>query len=263
MASFVDVMTFCLVWSDVPVSILSSRRDFAFVLFYKTFWAGWRVTLLRSSIRNNTFYTGTPLRCIPACILSSLRDYFRTAVLCRGYATLHFASQGIGRRLGRDYACITLRSACSDIPACILSFLRDLGLSCFTRHFGRRLGITNKFVLLSACSIVLFHKTFWASPRQSSSKLDSVLGSLQNWADWKVTLLRSSIWKIHFIQGLRPSGYIPACILTSLRDYFRTAVLCRDSASLHFASQGIGRRLGKTNKFVLLSDCSKIERRKG
>ena len=25
-------------------------------------------------------------------------------------------------------------------------------LSCFTRHFGRRLGITNKFVLLSACS---------------------------------------------------------------------------------------------------------------
>ena len=25
-------------------------------------------------------------------------------------------------------------------------------LSCFTRHFGRHLGITNKFVLLSACS---------------------------------------------------------------------------------------------------------------
>ncbi len=39
MASFVDVMTFCLVWSDVPASILSSRRDFAFVLFHKTFWA--------------------------------------------------------------------------------------------------------------------------------------------------------------------------------------------------------------------------------
>ena len=37
---------------------------FAFVLLYKTFWAGWRVTLLRSSEWNNTFFTGTPLRCI-------------------------------------------------------------------------------------------------------------------------------------------------------------------------------------------------------
>jgi|GEM_PF-5435199 len=56
------------------------------------------VTLLRSSERNNTFFTGVET---PACILSSLRDY------C---------------------------------------------LSCFTRHFGLRLGRTNKFVLLSACS---------------------------------------------------------------------------------------------------------------
>ena len=59
------------------------------------------VTLLRSSERKIHFNTGTPP------------------------FGLHFASQGIGRRLGRDYACITLRSACSDIPACILSSLRD------------------------------------------------------------------------------------------------------------------------------------------
>ena len=55
--------------------------------------------------------------------------------------------------------------------------------------------------LTSRCdsSFVLFYKTFWEAG--------------------KVTLLRSSVWKIHFIQGLRPSGYIPACILSSLRDY--------------------------------------------
>gem|GEM_PF-5454855 len=34
---------------------------------------------------------------------------------------------------------------------CVCLVLQDI-LSCFTRHFGRRLGITNKFVLLSACS---------------------------------------------------------------------------------------------------------------
>ena len=39
------------------------------------------------------------------------------------------------------------------------------------------------------------------------------------WADGEVTLLRSSDWNIRLLQGLRPSGYIPACILTSLRDY--------------------------------------------
>ena len=47
------------------------------------------MTLLRSSERNNTFFTGVPLRSTPACIVSSLWVYFRTAVLCRGSATLH------------------------------------------------------------------------------------------------------------------------------------------------------------------------------
>ena len=43
-----------------------------FVLFHKTFWAGWRA-----------FYAGTPFYFVPACIVSSLRDLFRTAVLCK------------------------------------------------------------------------------------------------------------------------------------------------------------------------------------
>ncbi len=117
---------------------------------------GWKVTLLWSSIRNKTFFTGTPLRCIPACIITSLRDSafglwgsnaptefdMEDAFLYRDSASLHYASQGIGRRLGRDYACITLRSACSDIPACIVSSLRDF-------------------------SFVLFHRTFWATPRDN------------------------------------------------------------------------------------------------
>ena len=55
------------------------------------------VTLLRSSIRNNTFFTGTPLRCIPACILSSLRDYF---CLVSQDILSYFAGH-FGRRLGR------------------------------------------------------------------------------------------------------------------------------------------------------------------
>ena len=136
--------------------------------------------------------------------------------------------------------------------------------------------------------------------------------------DRRVTLLRSSEWNIRLLQGLRPSGYIPACVLTSLRDlrlgygvvtllrsserkrrfitgvetpacilsslrdYSRTAVLCRDSASLHpclycivptglrvwamdivsshclVSTRHFGRRLGIKNKFVLLSACSKI-----
>ena len=30
-------------------------------------------------------------------------------------------------------------------------------------------------------AFVLFYKTFWAAPRESSSELDSALGLLQNW----------------------------------------------------------------------------------
>ena len=84
------------------------------------------------------------------------------------------------------------------VPACIITSLRDLCLSFFTRHFGQTGG---------------------------------------GWTGWRVTLLRSSEWNIRLLQGFRPTDSTPACILTSLRDYFRTAVLCRDSASLHFASQ--------------------------
>ncbi len=58
-----------------------------------------------------------------------------------------------------------------------------LRLSCFTRHFGRRLGITNKFVLLSACSKI------------------GLRGHA--WADGMVTLLRSSIRSNVSLQGLR------------------------------------------------------------
>ena len=70
--------------------------------------------------------------------------------------------------------------------------LQDI-LSCFTRHFGLRLGITNKFVLLSACSKI-------------------------GRTGWRVTLLRSSIRSNVSLQGLRPLGSIPACILTSRWD---------------------------------------------
>jgi len=94
--------------------------------------------------------------------------------------------------------------------------------------------------------IVLLRKTFWASPRQSSSKLDSVLGSLQNWGGLEVTLLRSSIRNITFYTGT-PFYFVPACILSSLRDF------CLSCFTRHF-----GRHLGITNKFVLLSARSKI-----
>ena len=83
---------------ETPACILSSRWDFCLgdgegdftgtppfglhpclyynvptgLLFRLPFYAG--VTLLWSSIRNNTFYTGTPLRFVPACIITSLRD---------------------------------------------------------------------------------------------------------------------------------------------------------------------------------------------
>gem|GEM_PF-4779923 len=186
----------------VPACIITSLRDFAFVLFHKTFWAaprnnkficsplgllqnwadGW-VTLLRSSKRKIHFIQGLrPSGCIPACILSSLRDYFRTTVLCRDSASLHFASQGIGRRLGRDYACITLRSACSDIPACILTSRRDLlwgGDAPTEFYMVERCLAGTPFYFVPACiitslrdsSFVLFYKTFWAAPRQSSSEL--------------------------------------------------------------------------------------------
>ena len=98
---------------ETPACVLTSRRDLRLdygycviplSYFARHFGRVGGVTLLWSSIRNNTFYTGTPP------------------------FGLHFASQGIGRRLGRDYACITLRSACSDIPACVLTFRRDLCL---------------------------------------------------------------------------------------------------------------------------------------
>jgi len=98
---------------ETPACVLTSRRDLRLdygycviplSYFARHFGRVGGVTLLWSSIRNNTFYTGTPP------------------------FGLHFASQEIGRRLGRDYACITLRSACSDIPVCVLTFRRDLCL---------------------------------------------------------------------------------------------------------------------------------------
>ena len=83
---------------ETPACILTSRRDSSFVLFYKTFWAdGWvvdgrvgEVTLLRSSIRNNTFYTGTPpfglhpcLYCIvPTGLILELPFYAGTPLRC-------------------------------------------------------------------------------------------------------------------------------------------------------------------------------------
>ena len=55
---------------------------------------------------------------------------------------------------------------------------------------GRRLGITNLFVLLSACSKI-----------GRCGAFGGTCGGL------RVTLLRSSEWKIHFIQGLRFAAF--------------------------------------------------------
>ncbi len=126
--------------------------------------------------------TGTSLRFIPACILTS-----RCPTSWTFWASPRQSSSELDSALGSHQNW-------------------DLRLSCFTRHFGRRLGITNNFVLLSACSKI------------------GLRGHA--WADGMVTLLRSSKRKRRFITGVET----PACILPSLRDYFRTSVLCRDSA---------------------------------
>ena len=173
-----------------------------------------RVTLLWSSERNGRFIQGLrPLGYIPACILSSLRDYFRTAVLCRDSA-LRATSLPVfcrpivqqvghfGRRLGRVQVNLTLRSACSKI--------RDFRSSCFTRHFGR----TGWRVTLLRSSIRSNVSLQGLRPLGSipacilTSRWDSCLGY------GVVTLLRSSVWKRRFITGVET----PACIITSRRD---------------------------------------------
>ncbi len=179
---------------------------------------GWMVTLLRSSKRKRRFITGTPPFGLHPCLYSDVPLSNKLDILGGLDKVTLLRSSKRKRRFITGV----------ETPACILTSRWDLCLSCFTRHFGRRLGITNKFVLLSACS-----------------KIGWTCGGL------RVTLLRSSVWKIHFIQGLRPSGYIPACNLTSLRD------LCLSCFTRHF-----GRRLGITNKFVLLSACSIVQLRR-
>ena len=205
---------------------------------------GGKVTLLWSSERNGRFIQGfRPSDSTPACILSSLRDYVRTDVLCRGYT-----------------------------PACILTSRWDLRLSCFTRHFGRRLGITNLFVLLSACAKIgrwggdaptEFYKE-WAFiagvPLRSTPAC--ILSSLRDYV-WAIVLCRGyATLLLDGLEGNAPMEFYkewtfytgvplrstPACIITSLRD-LRLSCFTR-----HF-----GRRLGITNKFVLLSACSIVQ----
>ena len=111
------------------------------------------VTLLRSSIRSNVSLQGLrPTGFIPACILSSRWDYFRTAVLCRDSASLH--------------PCLYY-----NVPTGLCVWANIIVSShCLAgaRHFGLRLGrVQVSLTLRSACSIVLFHKTFWASPRDN------------------------------------------------------------------------------------------------
>ena len=141
----------------------------------------------------------------------------------RDSASLHFASQGIGRRLGITNKFVLL-SACSDIPACILSSRWD-----YVRTAVLCRGC------IPACII--------------TSLRDLRLG------DVMVTLLWSSIWSNVRLQGLKPlpvfcrpygtifrtavlcRGYTPACILSSLWDYFRTTVLCRGDAPMEFGAE--------------------------
>ncbi|MCR5298373.1 MAG: hypothetical protein K6D57_03650 [Paludibacteraceae bacterium] len=62
---------------------------------------------------------GTTFYFVPACIITSLRDYFRTAVLCRGYTPACILTSRW------DYVRTTVLCR-GYTPACILSSLWDL-----------------------------------------------------------------------------------------------------------------------------------------
>ena len=159
-------------WADGEVTLLrSSERKRRFITGVETpaciltshcptswtFWAGWRVTLLRSSKRNNTFFTGTPPFGLHPCLYSDVPTglcVWATGVCLGGWVgdaptefcmenTFYTGTPPFG--LHPCLYCIVPKG----LFVCLV--LQDI-LSCFTRHFGRRLGITNKFVLLSACS---------------------------------------------------------------------------------------------------------------
>ena len=175
-------------------------------------------------------FTGTPLRCILLRKESGgasaefkwtfyfIKNFFLPWQSLSKLDSAHLA-----------YKKLTLRSARSDIPACILSSRWDyVRTAVLCRGWNPCL----YYNVPTGLAFVLFHKTFWASPRQSSSKLDSALGSLQNWTGWKGDAPTEFWAEWAFIQGLRPLGSIPACIITSLRDYSLSSHLLLSPSTL-------------------------------
>ena len=115
-----------------------------------------------------------------------------------------------------------------ETPACIVSSLRDLRLSCFTRHFGHRLGrVRVNSTLHSACSKI--GRAGWKGDaptefymvERSFTGVETpacILSSLRDYAcmgGWG----GDAPMEFYMVERCLAGVETPACILSSLRDY--------------------------------------------